>query len=92
MKFTVKITYFKTSGKYYTDDEFPFEAESIGDSLDIPVCPMHDVTEYVKTLVMNSREMPGLCSKGWEGHILVDCEQGLPVLIPNVSRVKEMVA
>jgi hypothetical protein len=78
--FTIKITYFKPSGKYYTDATEKREFRSLeGGS-----CYMNDVADWIRGLRRQDRAgtpLPGLSSSGWDGFILIDSEDGFPVLI-----------
>ena len=83
--FTFTIQYFKLSGKYYTETVL---------NMNVRACTgpgprtafMHDAVEKLQSMVRNKEQLPGLSSRGWEGHILIDCEDGFPCLIPNCRR------
>lgn len=77
--FEVKLTYFKPSGKYYTETTAPFEATDCGQP-GHPCCYMNEVADKVEA-TRDHGLLPGLSSGRWAGPILVECEQGHPVLI-----------
>lgn len=85
--FEFKLTYFKDSGKYYTDALVTWDVRCICD--DMPFSSsmpnMNDVVAKVVGLRDDGGQgsMPGLSdqSAGWDGFILVECEQGFPCLI-----------
>ncbi len=89
MKVTVNLTYFKQSGKYYTDGEFEMEVKDcrLVSSSDIgkgvPFLP--DVLEEIRR--MNEvGPMPGL-SVRWDGPIWVNTE---PECCPHLLLPPEM--
>ena len=77
--FTIEITYFKRSGKFYTTttEGHEFRAIPTGNVY------MHDVAAWIRGLRDSGGPgaMPGLSGDGWDGFILLDCDQGFPVLI-----------
>jgi hypothetical protein len=80
--FTIKIRYFKPSGKWYTDAEFTSEFRTIDSMPDSP--NMNDVAAYVRGVRDSGGQgsMPGLENHGgWDGFILVDHPEAYPVLI-----------
>jgi hypothetical protein len=83
-KFTIRLTYFKPSGKYYTDAEFEWEGAACGDGPE-PSCYMNDAVAHVRGTRDGGGQgsMPGLSEhgEGWDGFILVDCDRGFPALI-----------
>lgn len=85
--FTIKLTYFKPSGKYYTDAKFQREFRALEDGS----VNMHDVIAHVRGNRDNGGQgaMPGLSEfrDGWDGAILVDCDDGYPhLLMPPIAR------
>lgn len=83
LEFSIKVTYFKSSGKYYTEDEFKRKFRYVGDKNN-PTCYMNDVTAYIRGLRQcdGQGSLPGLASTGgWDGFILVECDKGVPCLI-----------
>lgn len=85
--FEFTIQYFKMDGKYYTKGKVNWEV----DFFDIHKTPnMHEATEKMrKCLESNGPNcMPGLHtdSRGWDGHIIIDCDKGFPVMLPNLKR------
>lgn len=85
--FKFHLTYFKSSGKYYTDIEVDWECRTLDNQPDTPY--MYDVFSKVRGLRDNGGPgaLPGLSGEGWEGPILVDCEEnGVPGLILPGSR------
>ena len=72
----VKLTYFKESGKYYSDDEFVSNEEF---SFDIYA----EVRNWNKT--HRGETLPGLSCFSWEGYILVVPEDCAPALIDKSS-------
>lgn len=81
-RFAIEITYFKPSGKFYTRERFERVFRNVG-SVDQPSCHMEHVASYIRGLRDNGGQsaLPGLSGDGWDGPIMVDCEQGFPVLI-----------
>lgn len=89
MEFTIKVTYFKPNGKYYTEAEFKKEFSSAG-TKEHPTCYMNDVADYIRGVRQceGQGSLPGLCStRGWDGFILVECEHGVPCLIIPEKKV-----
>lgn len=77
--FRFKVTYFKPSGKYYTDGHFDLEVDACGPT-ETPY--MQQAVDHVKALRDGPPcAMPGLATQ-WRGYILIDCEHGFPCLIP----------
>ncbi len=74
--FTVEVTYFKKSGKFYTRSSFDREFSS-------GVGYMNDMVEYIEGILKGNGDvkLPGLQSHTWDGYIVVDCEKGFPTLI-----------
>jgi hypothetical protein len=79
--FTIKLTYFKTSGKYYTSATFSRKFRTCLNDTETPY--MNDVASHVRGLRDSGGQdaMPGLSGEGWEGYILIECDEGFPVLI-----------
>ena len=85
-EFEFKLTYFKPSGKYYTDVTFRREVRCIG-----ATAYMHDAAAHVRGLRDSGGQgaMYGLseATEGWDGFILLECADGYPCLIiPEVTR------
>lgn len=80
--FEIKIMYFKPSGKYYSESNFTGMFSNCGDEL-LPSCYMSDVADLVKRQRdgHSMSGLPGLQSGTWDGPILIDCDDGFPVLI-----------
>lgn len=79
--FTVRLVYFKPSGKLYASAEVAreFSATAAG-------CYMNDVTAWVRRSQGAGEPLPGLAGDRWDGPILVDCDEGFPCLIlPRVG-------
>ncbi len=76
-EFTIKVTYFKDTGKCYTGEEFKevFDTVPFGQG-----CYMYSVKEYFLHQRRNNLPMPGL-SSSWKEYILIDCDEGFPILI-----------
>ncbi len=74
-EFTIKVTYFKDTGKCYTSEEFKGVFETAGQN-----CYMDSVKRHVLFLRKNNLPMPGL-SSSWKEYILIDCDEGFPILI-----------
>lgn len=76
--FAIKVTYFKPSGKYYTDTMVDREVRvEAGNS-----CNMNDVVAWLRGHQRyGGGGLPGLASGCWDGPILVDCSEGYPCLI-----------
>jgi hypothetical protein len=81
--FTFKITYFKPSGKYYTNTEIEWETTYCNDKVNTPY--MYDAVTILKELRDSKLKgvLPGLGKDvvGWYGYVLIDCDPGFPVLI-----------
>lgn len=78
-EFSIRVTYFKPSGKYYTDEVVTRKFRSTEGG----ICYMPDVCAWIRGLNQDADEtnpLPGL-SSGWGGPILVDCDEGFPHLI-----------
>ena len=77
--FEFSITYFKMGGKFYTSRKVSWEVPT--SARGGPYMP--DVAAKVRGLrdTGGQAALPGLCGEGWNGFILVDCEEGHPVLI-----------
>lgn len=85
-EFVFKISYFKLSGKYYTETEY----KAIIRKTETGVAYMPDIAAKIRG-IRDSRAqddpLPGLCGNGWEGFILIECEEGFPVLVvPSTSK------
>ena len=72
--FSIRIVYFKPSGTFYT--ESTFTVEDVGISI---TCDMTAVARSIRQC-RKLKDLPGLAG-GWEGPILIDCDDGYPVLI-----------
>lgn len=85
--FKFVVTYFRASGKYYTHAEFEREVRVTGKQGDDHRGPMMwDVEAHFVGLRDNGGQgaaMPGL-STVWRGHILIECAEGFPCLIPAI--------
>lgn len=78
-QYTIKIKYFKASGKLYTSTKLthPFQCSNIVSHS----CYMNDVRDLVCKLRDNG-ELPGLGSGTWDdGYIYINCKSGYPCLI-----------
>lgn len=76
--FTIKITYFKDTGKLYTSAEHTGEFDACDPD---GCCYMLGVKDWVKRLRCEGK-LPGLQSGRWDdGYILIDCFEGYPCLI-----------
>ena len=67
----VKLTYFKSRGKYYDHSEYETDREN-------PWEIYHEVRNWWS---FHNYEMPGRTSQHWDGYILVEPEDGVPALI-----------
>lgn len=88
-KFRIRVQYFKPSGKFYTAEYAEIECHNCVPAGQPRCCYMDDAVEHIKKIMAEKRNgtnLPGLAGPTWEGHILLNCEEGFPVLIPNVSR------
>jgi hypothetical protein len=74
--FTVRLVYFKPSGKLYASAEVTREFATTAAG-----CYMNDVTDWVRRSQGGGLPLPGLASDRWGGPILVDCDEGFPCLI-----------
>jgi hypothetical protein len=90
LPFDFTFTYFKPSGKFYSEGKRRVSVKTSG-QWGHPILPyMHDAVDYVREVqsgVMldaggKAVTLPGLIGSRWEGHVLVNCEEGFPVLIP----------
>lgn len=87
--FFFHITYFKPSGKYYSEEDFWYPCIDCGSqqNLDGTIGPvnayMSDVTDYIRSILHSTREekLPGLSSSNWQGYIVITCADGVPCLI-----------
>ena len=75
----VKLTYFKKSGKYYTEAEYDSEYKTREDWL---------VFQEV-SLFQRDRKLPGLSSGTWNGYVLVSPLYGVPALLDFTSEEVE---
>ena len=79
--FTLKLTYFKPNGKYYTSATTVCRVATLPNG----GCCMQDAVAYIRGTRNGGGQgsMPGLSrhSEGWDGFILVDCDEGYPHLI-----------
>lgn len=72
---TVKLTYFKPSGKFYCHGEFQSAHE-----FDFEIYPY--IREWAMGLsTVNKNPLPGLSTKSWDGYILVSGEEVVPALV-----------
>lgn len=74
----VKLTYFKSSGKYYTEGVYNSDQEF-----------NFDIYPEVRAWAVGSLtlgHLPGLSSRTWQGYILVEPLDGVPALIDTVLR------
>jgi len=73
----IHLTYFKDSGKYYTDAKVTWNCEMCNG---IQVVYMPAVCGRVRGMQERKEQLPGL-SGSWSGLILVECENGVPCLL-----------
>lgn len=89
-KFLIRITYFKPNGKSYTSDTFEWEGAGCGP--DGNTCYMNDVAAHVRGLLQSGGQgsLYGLSATngGWDGPVLIDCDEGFPVLL-NLKKAEE---
>jgi hypothetical protein len=80
-EFLFTVWYFKPSGKFYTEASFRRVVRTCGPTRG---AYMHDAVAHVRGLRDSGGQgaLPGLCSGGWDGFILVNCEEGYLCLIP----------
>ena len=69
----IKLTYFKDSGKYYSDGEYESEHE-----FDFNI--YKEVMEWANGS-LTFEHLPGLSSRVWWGYILVQSDDGVPAII-----------
>jgi hypothetical protein len=69
----VTLTYFKPSGKYYSEGEFTRDYMRVGNLGEVVYLP--EVIEDVRAM-QERGELPGLTSGRWEGAILITAEDG----------------
>ena len=81
--FRIILWYFKASGKFYAESSFEWHGAAIIGNGPEPTCYMNDVVSHVRGLRDGGERgaMPGLMGSGWEGPILINCEQGYPCLL-----------
>jgi hypothetical protein len=77
--FTFTVWYFRESGKFYCGGVFNFDATDCGPPGN-PSAYMQDVVDHLKELREKELPMPGLRGV-WYSAIVVNCEEGHPVLI-----------
>lgn len=80
-EFDFRLTYFKPSGKYYTDTVYRWVCANIGgEKRSTPY--MNDIVAHIRGLRDGNGQsaLPGL-SGMWDGFILVDHPDGVPTLI-----------
>lgn len=79
-KFKFHITYFKPSGKFYTSATEEREIR-VCENTEVPY--MNDYCSRIRGLrdSQGQEGLPGLSGSGWDGFILVNCEEGYPCLI-----------
>lgn len=81
--FRFKLWYFKTTGKFYASGTADWEVRAHQVDKSLPATPhMPDAFAKVRGLRDTGGQgaLPGL-SGGWDGPILVDCDDGYPGLI-----------
>lgn len=75
-KFTYEVIIFTSSGDYYaSSDELKVPEYLIKNN----VVSMWELKDYV----LNLRTIPGLANFEWDGPILILCEGGWPLLLPE---------
>ena len=87
--FTFRVVYFKPSGKFYTEAEIDLEVQVTGPEGSPTVPYMQDAVDHI-TGIRDGRipgPMPGL-STIWRGHVVIDCQEGFPCLIPSMLAVE----
>lgn len=81
-----KLTYFKPSGKYYSEGEEEFDCRLCQDGNTVY---MPDYVGRIRGLRRNAGQgahLPGLNSLWLNGYVLIDCEDGVPcLLLPELS-------
>lgn len=86
--FIIRLVYFKPSGKFYTESNYEFESKRQTDG-NGPI--MSDVVAQVRGWrdCGGQGSLPGLSaySDGWDGPILIDCEEGYPCLLMPTTYV-----
>lgn len=84
--FSVKVTYYKVSGKYHSDDtvirDFPKAPDRDAPSFEHVLGWLHGIRSWGK------ENLPGLCTHRWEGYILVEAEGNPPHLILPLKQVE----
>lgn len=93
--FAFKVTYFRPSGKFYTEEEcWLFPCVDAGSKqtvhpvdggepcLSSPSAYMHDAVDEIERLRDTPGcKLPGLSGNRWNGPILIECQDGFPVLV-----------
>jgi hypothetical protein len=100
-KFT--ISYFKPNGKYYLEEEVMWVVSDCGSEmqeagfLTPPTAYIPEAVDKLKSLrdSTEANALPGLKGTGWDGPILITCEDAYPCLIlprswgPTTERQEE---
>ena len=68
----VNLTYFKPSGKFYSEASFVLEVDWVNPGLPY----MYEIFQHVRDLMI-THELPGLAPGSWDGMIHVACADGL---------------
>ena len=77
--FAFRIVYFKPYGKFYTEVMSDIEVGVVGSGSPY----MDDVVSKIRGWRDSDDlgALPGLSGAGWDGPILIDCEEGYPCLL-----------
>lgn len=78
-EFKIDLKYFKPSGKFYSEGTYKGEFTDCG-TKGHPSCYMTEVVDEINHKRRSGGPLPGL-NGVWSSYILVDCEDGFPVLI-----------
>lgn len=74
---TFTVQYFKGTGKFYSEGTFALATLPVAG--DGPY--MYDAVNHIKKLRAAGEPLPGLSSSWKDGFIVVDHDQGFPILI-----------
>ena len=75
----IKFTYFKPSGKYYSEGSKVMAVEMCGP--ESRTVYMDSVLSQVRQLIESGSPLPGLAGPWRDGFILVETEEGVPCLL-----------
>lgn len=80
-EFDFSITYFKDTGKFYTDTLYRWVCATVGGTNPAPTPYMNDIVAHIRGLRGSGSPLPGLIGTDWDGYIVVVHADGYPTLI-----------